>query len=337
MQYKLGNIDQQQRLETISEQDRLMRERSAIDAVEAQRNATEKHRLTIDEIFTRANAELSKEPGYTYLQGKARLARQQGNKADEELYATQMAETMTPYVQALYKQTTGRDLTEKDIAATLAGGGVTGAEKGISEYGTSKRFTEELPIKKITAETSAGHLKLAREQFGAEQGAGGKTTDYYKVMHTKITNVQRYLTSMKEFIESGADTSTILIDWKKLMGGPATPQLLGQALSRLSKYDTKAMKVSLGPEEEAWLDRAWDITELQKEKESGGIGSSVLEDFSGQPTTAPVTMPITTPTTMPTAQPSAHQTGEKKMLTVNGERGIYIWDGDKWLLSNKIQ
>jgi hypothetical protein len=51
--------------------------------------------------------------------------------------------------------------------------------------------------------------------------------------------------------------------------------LLGQALSKLSSYDSKALRKPLTPEEEAWIDRSWDIMNLQEEEKTGGIGSSV--------------------------------------------------------------
>lgn len=332
MQYKLGNIDQQQRLETISEQDRLMRERSAIDAVEAQRNATEKHRLTIDEIFTRANAELSKEPGYTYLQGKARLARQQGNKADEELYATQMAETMTPYVQALYKQTTGRDLTEKDIAATLAGGGVTGAEKGISEYGTSKRFTEELPIKKITAETSAGHLRLAREQFNAEQGAGGKAGKEYIDRWTKP------LTDVINFLEPVARGDNVMT---QMYQEPA-----GYMAGKLAEIQTRLNNgEKLTASDEKLISEGRDLKKLLKQYSVGRLIGQ--EKGPGSPTDIAETNQVEADINRaqmermkpPIIQPSPPAITPSITIPENAPRAynpttgeMAYWDGTKWII-----
>lgn len=39
----------------------------------------------------------------------------------------------------------------------------------------------------------------------------------------------------------------------------------------------------------------------------------------------------------PAAKPSAHQKGEKKTVIINGTPATYIWNGEKWILSNSGQ
>ncbi len=351
MRYKLGNVEQGRDLERLSEQDRYLRERMAEEDVYRRKlkeyesgvnveEAQKKSKINIKEDLEKAFVDVAKSNvGYNALIKKAQLSEQAGDTPSAEKFRGEAFNMATPAIQSVMDSTRGK-VSNKGFAAAMNALGDDGI-KLIMDRATRE---SELNLERQKFGLEERKLGFEREKFGEEKAGGGKTTDYYKTMHTKITNLQRYLTSMKEYVESGADTSTISVDWKKLLAGPVTPQLLGQALSRLSKYDTKAMKVPLAPEEEAWLDRSWDIMELQKEKESGGVGSSVLEDRGGQQTMVPLTMPTVAPTTTdlfpstaPSATPKAEQTiiglvsiGEIRTSPKDGKQYRYLGN-NKWI------
>jgi hypothetical protein len=102
------------------------------------------------------------------------------------------------------------------------------------------------------------------------------------------------------------------------------------------------MKKSLTPEEEAWIDRAWDIMNLQEEEKTGGLGSSIPVPEStaggagavGIPSKTGSGAPLSATPAPQKAAPSAHPVGEKKTVVINGVSATYMWDGTKWLLSD---
>jgi hypothetical protein len=339
MQNKLGELSNERYLDTLSEQDRLMRERSAQEDVMARGRAKENYGMDFNLAIQKGIISAINDPALDGLRRQAQLYDMAGDTERAKQAKEAFASKVPGYINAAYVANTGkRPLSEAEIMDALMATDTDSLMTLIKEGGVNRRFEQELPIQKQQAATSAGNLALGQKQFEAEQGPGGttattKATDYYKNMHTKIGSVQRYLASMKDYVESGGDISQE-VDWEKLLAGPTTPKLLGQALSKLSTYDTKAMKRPLTPEEEAWIDRAWDIVNLQEEEKSGGIGSTAYPAGAKQKLEADVNASLGADATPTAPARSIHPVGEKKTVVINGVNATYIWDGTKWLLSD---
>ncbi len=347
MQNKLSEMSNQRYMDTLSEQDRLIRERSAESDVRARGLKQYESKINIDEYIKKAFIDTAKSnDAFDYNVRAAQVARESGDEAKAKALYGKAYELAIPNLTAKMNALKGK-ANEQDFLATMEAFGEDGVEKLMSESGQSARAATSAGLEKSRQGIDVQKLGLEKAKFGLEKekfvaeagpGGGGKTTDYYKAMHSKIVGVQKYLASMKEYVESGGDVSTS-VDWEKLLAGPTTPKLLGQALSKLSSYDTKSMKKSLTPEEEAWIDRAWDIMNLQEEEKTGGLGSSIPipESTAGGAGSAAIPTPSEATEMRPAPQkaaPSAHPVGEKKTVVINGVSATYIWDGTKWLLSD---
>jgi hypothetical protein len=347
MQNKLGELSNQRYMDTISEQDRLMRERGAEADVRARGLKQYESGINVEEHLKKLYYDVAaKNSGYDAEIRAAQLAQAAGDAAGYRAHMDKAFEIANPVVTAGINALAGK-VNPEDLMAGLRGLGQAGYEKLMTEAGQAGRAAtgagleekrQGIDVQKLGLEKAK--LGLEKEKFVAEGGTtSGKTTDYYKAMHSKIGGVQKYLASMKEYVESGGDVSTS-VDWEKLLAGPTTPKLLGQALSKLSSYDTKAMKKPLTPEEEAWIDRAWDIVNLQEEEKTGGLGASIpiagaTAGAKGAVLSAPTSGANMTPApAVDATAPSAHTTGEKKTVVINGVSATYIWDGTKWLLSD---
>jgi len=343
MQYKMGEASNQRimdrQMQSYSEQDRLMRERSAAEDVLARRTHEYKSKINIKEALEKAFIDVAKtDVGYNNSVKMAQLAERQGDMASAQKYRDDAFNKATPTIQAVMDATKGKVSNEGFMAAMNGLG--DDAIKLLMDRAT-KESELEIDRSKLGLEEKKHGLERQKfgldvQKFGAEQAGLGpfKTTDYYRVMHTKIEGVKKYLTSMKEFIESGGDISTIAIDWKKLISGPATPKLLGQTLTMLSKYDTEAMEGKLAPSKVRYIDNAYDIASLQEGAIPGVSAEDTMkleEETNRALETETPKVPVTSAIT---ARPSIHPVGEKKTITINGVRATYIWDGEKWLLSN---
>ena len=222
----------------------------------------EKYRSTMDEIFARAKASVADQPGYTYYESMFNLADQQGDDAGKRKASEKLSEIMGPAIKFYFKQQTGKEFTEKDIKAGLRAGGLTTVEKGIPERRMVSQFKEELPVRKMTAETQAGQLEQRKKEFKVEQGVGGKADqDYYRNIRAKVDGVLSYLQKLKP---GGADLESVLSEdeltsTQALVGGAINPDNLGKLMSELSALGTQAMRRTLTPEEEAKIDNAYDI------------------------------------------------------------------------------
>jgi hypothetical protein len=314
-------------MDVYSYEDRLRREAAAAEDVAIRGRAESASKINYENAFKQSLLRAQENSPLDSVMETARKYEVNGDQANADLWTSKGLAILKQYVDAEVETLTGNKATPEMFKNILLAGGTGGVERGVTEKGSNIRAAQQLPIQKLQADTSAGNLALARKKDVEESvaGDGFKTTDYYKAMHTKIFNVQKYLTSMKEYIESGQDVSTISTDWKSLLAGPATPKLLGQALTKLNQYDTEAMRKQLSPEKEAWIDRAMDIATLQQEKPMGVTPEAAgrLEEQTNQAIQAEAAPALVTPPVVPIRKYVLNtKTGEKYWVSYIGGQWV---------------
>uniref|UniRef100_A0A6M3IYV8 Uncharacterized protein n=1 Tax=viral metagenome TaxID=1070528 RepID=A0A6M3IYV8_9ZZZZ len=105
------------------------------------------------------------------------------------------------------------------------------------------------------------NVGLRRREVTATEA--GQSKEYYRNISAKTKGVLSYLNGLKAE-GGGLDLSKLLTSGEiasteKLMGGALGQQTVGNLMAKISGLDTKAMRGQLTPEEEAFIDNAYDI------------------------------------------------------------------------------
>jgi hypothetical protein len=333
MQNKLGELSNQRYMDTISEQDRLMRERQAESESAAHRGRVENYLLGKEEAVFKGLLDASKDPGIPAKTQQAEVYRVKGDtKMAEQLDAE--AEALTEkYVAAAVQAQTGEPFDVNAFRSLVKGGGLDRALKSMGEGGVNRRFAKELPIQEKQAATSAGNLALEKEKFGVEQGGGGKAGKQYIDLWSKPLNDA---INFLEPVARGDNVFTMMYQ-----------QPAGYMSSKLSEIQMRLNNgEKLSKEDEKTITQSRDLKDMIKKYSGQRLPGQI--QGPGSPADIALTKQTEAGLVRPTAQatpaapmpavdtttPSPHTTGEKKTVVINGVTATYIWDGTKWLLSD---
>jgi hypothetical protein len=302
MQNKLGELSQQRQMDTYSEQDRLMRERSAAEDVQSRKTKDYESKINVEEYIKKAFIDTAKSnDAYDYNVRAGQVAKEAGDLARSKEYYGKAYELAVPNLTAKMNALKGK-VDEKDFLATMEAFGEDGVEKIMSEAGTNARANQQLPIQQSQARTSAGNLAL--QQTKAKQSETGEVPqdEYYKIWHSKIEGVKKVILGFKEAYASPDTTPQERMDIAQILSQvEVKPTEFLKTLSDLNRIDTKAITKRLTPNDEAWLDKFGGFAEnnpIPEEPIPSRFGAS------GYPRTGPTAQvappPIAPPPVVPT-------------------------------------
>jgi len=254
MQNKLGEMSQQRQMDTYSEQDRLMRERSAAEEVAAQRGRKSQYDLDISKAFKTGGIKAIGDPVLDGWRQRAELAKEQGDMVNYELFSNKYAAGFTGFVRAAHKMQTGEDIPENEIQTLIENSDIPTMMSAVKERNVTERDLAQRPIQErqtkvaeSNAFTSAGNLRLEKDKFGAEQGGPGVLGDKQRTEMIKyVSDAMDLLTSQGVIGEkvgyAGLQTGKTL--------APLSPQNFGKALTSLAGIHLKLIqRTPLSPSE----------------------------------------------------------------------------------------
>ena len=333
MQNKLGELSNQRYMDTISEQDRLMRERGAEADVRARGLKQYESKINLDEHIKKAFIDTAKSnDAFDYNVRAAQVARESGDEEKAKALYGRAYELAIPNLTAKMNALKGK-VNEQDFLATMEAFGEDGVEKIMAEAGTNQRANAQLPIQKSQAATSAGNLALEKEKFGVEQGGGGKAGKQYIDLWSKPLNDA---INFLEPVARGDNVFTMMYQ-----------QPAGYMSSKLSEIQMRLNNgEKLSKEDEKTITQSRDLKDMIKKYSGQRLPGQI--QGPGSPADIALTKQTEAGLVRPTAQatpaapmpavdtttPSPHTTGEKKTVVINGVSATYIWDGTKWLLSD---
>jgi len=275
MQNKLGELSNQRYMGTISEQDRLMRERQAEEDVRARQYQSEGSRLRIGEAFQKGLLDAVKDPGIDSLRQRYEITKMTGDTQSANALKEEYAQKVTGFINASIQAQGGQPLSNEQIAGFVDATDTNTTMDLLKEGGVNRRFAAELPIQRQQANTSAGNLALQREKSAREVSGEIPQTEYAKTISTKVQKAMDNINSVISMLRSsgGADggydvSSTIQMieqgGGAKLVGGAITPQNLARLYSELSSLETLAMTKKLSPEQLAKIDNSVNVFGAQE-------------------------------------------------------------------------
>lgn len=325
MQNKLSEMSNQRYMNTLSEQDRLMRERMAEEDVLMTRRQQSGHEQRVKEAFYKFQQDIAQMDPIARLTTLEQFVQE---PEAQKQFKRQKEAAMMEMLPVWTKVSKGEQLDNNDLMALQKYIPTDKIQTTINEWGQNIRFFKELPIKQGELGVRQGELGVRQREVSLKEkdqtSGGAKRGEYYNIWHDKIEGAKQYLSSKAS--ELGADGDELTGDMKSDIarliaskGNETTPQILGKVLTKLNQYDTKASKGMLTPEEEAWIDRAYDIMGVKKEfaPQEISLGGNVGQVLGKAP--AP-------------AGQSAHAIGERKPKTFdNGSQALYEWDGSRWI------
>jgi hypothetical protein len=328
MQNKLGEMSQQRQMDTYSEQDRLMRERSAAEEVAAQRGRKSQYDLDISKAFKTGGIKAIGDPVLDGWRQRAELAKEQGDMVNYELFSNKYAAGFTGFVRAAHKMQTGEDIPENEIQTLIENSDIPTMMSAVKERNVTERDLAQRPIQErqtkvaeSNAFTSAGNLRLEKDKAASERAG---------ITSSGMDDKQReqYLGIVKDqisFLESQGikGTTTVGSMFSSKVLNPLSPENQGQALTALRQIQIRlADKLPLTQQMKDFIPRVSNVFQIE--------GGSIA------PPEGTAEMPRDVPAKgIPEVQfPSTHQTGEKKSVVINGVTATYMWDGTKWLLSD---
>jgi hypothetical protein len=253
-------------MDTISEQDRLMRERAAEGEVREQRRQAEQYKYNTQEAIFKGLVDAAKDPGIKGLSQKAETLRLAGMGQEAEAIDMKVAELIESSVDGFVQTQTGKPLDRNMFRSMVIAGGLDKALESSKEGGINRRFAAEQPIQEQQARTSAGNLALAREKEARETSGELPQAEYAKVVSTKIQkamdNIGSLMTMIKDAQASGQPLNMddiINPKAKALVGGAITPESLAKRLSNLSTLETEAMTGKLSKQKMDYIDKSLDL------------------------------------------------------------------------------
>lgn len=275
MQNKLGELSNERYMDTLSEQDRLMRERAAESDVMARKASQEKYNQDIQLELYKSFLEGIKQPPITRIMQNIERYNMVGDTASAEAEKKKFEAIYPSVVNAIYTANTGeRPLSEQQIWNFGIGGGLENMIN-VSKTGSSNyQFEQELPIKKQQAATSAGNLALNREQFGlekekfgAEQGRPGVLGEKQKTQYLDAINK-----ATDFLVGQGVIGDKAGLAYYDVMGGggktlnPMSSENQGKTLTALNELRLQIIKgVMPTPNQEAFLSKVWNVPQIQAE------------------------------------------------------------------------
>jgi len=330
MQNKLGEMSQQRQMDTYSEQDRLMRERSAAEAVASQRGRQDQFKLDKDKAILNGLLKAAESPDIKGLGQKSETLKIAGRMAEAEAADKELADRIESSVGAWVQTQTGKPLDVNQFRAMIMAGGLDKSLDASKEGGVNRRFAQELPIQEKQAETSRGNLDLARTKERQSETGNVPQDEYYKIWHTKIEGVKKVILGFKEAYASPDTTPQERMDIAQILSQvEVKPTEFLKTLSDLNRIDTKAITKRLTPNDERWLDRFGGFGEnntMPEEPIPSRFGAS------GYPRTGPTAQdappPIAPPPvkTIPANAPKAYNPTTKQTA---------YWDGTTWVIINQ--
>jgi len=260
MQNKLGEMSQQRQMDTYSEQDRLMRERSAAEEVAAQRGRKSQYDLDISKAFKTGGIKAIGDPVLDGWRQRAELAKEQGDMVNYELFSNKYAAGFTGFVRAAHKMQTGEDIPENEIQTLIENSDIPTMMSAVKERNVTERDLAQRPIQErqtkvaeSNAFTSAGNLALAKTKEARSLSGELTPEEYGKFISTKVQKTMDNINSLMGILRgvSGAGNAYNVEEVIKsiegsganrLLGGAVSPQALGKMYEELSRYETMAME-----------------------------------------------------------------------------------------------
>jgi hypothetical protein len=275
LQNKLGELSNERYMDTIAEQDRLMRERSAQEDALARGRAKESYGMDFNLAIQKGIISAINDPALDSLRKQAQLFDMAGDTERANQAKEAFASKVPGYINAAYVANTGkRPLSETEIMDALMATDTDSLMTMIKEGGVNRRFEQELPIQKQQAATSAGNLALSREQFGlekekfgAEQGRPGMLGEKQKTQYIDTINkVSDYLISQGVVGEnSGSNYFDVFGGGSKTLN-PMSAENQGKTLTALNELRLQIIKGGVPtPNQEAFLSKVWNVPQIQKE------------------------------------------------------------------------
>jgi hypothetical protein len=327
MQNKLGELSQQRQMDTYSEQDRLMRERSAAEDVAAQRGRQDQFKLDKDKAILNGLLKAAENPDIKGLGQKSETLKIAGRMAEAEAVDKELADRIEASVGAWVQTQTGEPLDTNQFRAMIMAGGLDKTLSASNEGGTNRRAAQQLPLQtratatsESQARTSAGNLALQQTKAIQSETGNVPQDEYYKIWHSKIEGVKKVILGFKEAYASPDTTPQERMDIAQILSQvEVKPTEFLKTLSDLNRIDTKAITKRLTPNDEKWLDKF------------GGFGEN-----NPMPEEAPSPIPGTAVGGVgrvgASSTTSSHTKGERKPYTDprTGKQAMYEWDGSQW-------
>jgi hypothetical protein len=242
MQNKLGELSNQRYMDTISEQDRLMRERGAEADVRARGLKQYESKINLDEHIKKAFIDTAKSnDAFDYNVRAAQVAREAGDEAKAKALYGRAYELAIPNLTARMNALKGK-ANEQDFLATMEAFGEDGVEKLMSESGQAGRAATSAGLEEKRQGVDIQKLGLEKAKFGLEKekfdveqgGPGGMGDKQRKEYIDYITDTEKYL------IDQGVKGEKIGSSVRDFMGSykyldPMSKENRGKSLTYLGE------------------------------------------------------------------------------------------------------
>jgi len=325
MQNKLGEMSNQRYMGTISEQDRLMRERNAEEDVRKNQYQAEGSRLRMLEDYNAALLDAVKDPVIDGIRKKAQIAEMMGDQKMADVLWGQHKQKVTGFVNAATQAQGGAPLSVDQVEALIESTDIKTTMDVSKEGGVNRRFGVSSKIDQQQANTSAGNLALQREKAAQSQTGQVPQDEYYKLWHAKIEGVKKVILGFKEAYASPDTTTQERMSIEQILSQvQVKPTEFLKSLADLNKYDTIAMTKRLSPQQEMWLDNFGGFGENNPEpvyaERKRALEDSVNESLEAENQAGTTQVPSVT---IPANAPKAYN-------PTTGETAY--WDGSKWII-----
>jgi hypothetical protein len=263
MQNKLGELSNQRYMDTIAEQDRLMRERQAESEMAAHRGRVDQFGLDLRKAAEEGIIKALSQPD---IEGYPSLIKHYAYLGDTEkakFYADQLEEKIKPSVALVIQSRTGQRPDPNTVEEAMMSADPKLVTDWIKEGGVQERFEKRLPIDQQQANTSAGNLALEREKFKVEQGAPGQVgMSDQKSYIDVIDKATSYLIGQGVVGESGG--SALFSSGK--VYDPMSSENRGKALMYLQEIKMQLIqRKPLSEPQKRFITQVWNIPKVEAE------------------------------------------------------------------------